>query len=255
MTTGSRESAGGWLELPDPMEESGSTADIDPIKPAPLIALYERLLADLRHAHFVLLELGVKNGDSLVMWRDAFPNATIVGLDLEIPDVEMGERVHMYEGSQDDREVLERIGRAHAPEGFDIVIDDASHLGRETAASLRYLFNPHLRPGGRYIIEDWFTGYTDWWSDGRAAEESSFKSEALGRTRWCLGRGTRFPGHEFGTDGVIKQVIDQMAAPLLPWFAGGGKGVELAVSSLTIEGGAVILTKSDSVEPQPLVEG
>jgi hypothetical protein len=241
----------GWLKLPPPMGEPDSDEDVNAVKPAPLVALYERLFASFREAEFTLFELGINDGDSLVMWRDAFPNATIVGLDIEVPQVELGDRVHMWKGDQTDCALLAEIRHKHAPGGFDIVIDDASHLGAETAASLRCLFNAHLRSGGLYVIEDWFTGYTDWWADGRIMDEAGFEVEGAGRVRRSLGGGTRFPSHDFGIPGVIKQVIDQMAAPLLPWFAGGGKGLELQIASLTIEGGAVVLVKSD---PQPQVE-
>jgi hypothetical protein len=33
-------------------------------------------------------------------------------------------------------------------------VDDASHLYRETRSTFEVLF-PRLRPGGRYLIEDW----------------------------------------------------------------------------------------------------
>jgi predicted O-methyltransferase YrrM len=37
---------------------------------------------------------------------------------------------------------------------LDLVIDDASHRLDETRASFECLF-PLLRPGGRFVIEDW----------------------------------------------------------------------------------------------------
>jgi predicted O-methyltransferase YrrM len=42
----------------------------------------------------------------------------------------------------------------HGSEALDLVVDDASHLYRETRTSFELLF-ARLRPGGRYIIEDW----------------------------------------------------------------------------------------------------
>jgi predicted O-methyltransferase YrrM len=42
----------------------------------------------------------------------------------------------------------------HDGEPLDLVVDDASHLYRETRASFELLF-PRLRHGGVYIIEDW----------------------------------------------------------------------------------------------------
>ncbi|MEA2502281.1 MAG: hypothetical protein QOD01_2392, partial [Actinomycetota bacterium] len=42
----------------------------------------------------------------------------------------------------------------HGGAPLDLVIDDASHLYRETRTSFEVLF-ARLRPGGVYIIEDW----------------------------------------------------------------------------------------------------
>jgi predicted O-methyltransferase YrrM len=46
------------------------------------------------------------------------------------------------------------IDADHAGEPLDLVVDDASHLYRETRTSFELLF-AKLRPGGRYVIEDW----------------------------------------------------------------------------------------------------
>jgi hypothetical protein len=64
----------GWLELPAHDTDSR-------VKPAAYLPIYEDLLGFLRSRRFVLLELGVWKGHSLMMWRDAFPGATIVGVD------------------------------------------------------------------------------------------------------------------------------------------------------------------------------
>jgi hypothetical protein len=45
-----------------------------------------------------------------------------------------------------------------APEGFDIIIDDASHIGELTKTAFWHLFDNHLKPNGLYAIEDWGTG-------------------------------------------------------------------------------------------------
>jgi spermidine synthase len=54
------------------------------------------------------------------------------------------------------------VARKTAPEGFDIIIDDASHFGDLTKIAFWHLFDNHLKPSGLYVIEDWGTGY---WSD------------------------------------------------------------------------------------------
>jgi hypothetical protein len=144
--------AHGWLKLPERTE-----ADVA-VKPAVYLPIYESLLAPLRDRPLKILELGVWGGDSLIMWRDSLPQATIVGVDLVPPDLELGPRVHIIHGNQTDGELMSRLRAEHAPAGFDVIIDDASHLGITTARSLQVLYAQHLRAGGIYIIED--TGTT-----------------------------------------------------------------------------------------------
>lgn len=112
-----------------------------------------------------LLELGIFHGGSLLLWRDHIESGNIVGLDLnevKVPD-ETG-RIKVYQGSQDDTDLLDRIGKDIGP--FDIIIDDASHLAAATKVSFWWLFERHLKPGGVYAIEDWRVGY---WGAGRMA--------------------------------------------------------------------------------------
>ena len=63
-------------------------------------------------------------------------------------------------GDQRDAARLSEVCAAHAPDGLDIVIDDASHVGAWSLRLYRALF-PFLRPGGFYMIEDWATGLLD----------------------------------------------------------------------------------------------
>ena len=93
----------------------------------------------LRNRSFALLELGVWKGDSLAMWRDRLPGATIVGVDMVPPDLELGSRVTIVQGDQTDGELMGRLRDEHAPEGFEVIIDDASHLGELSAKSLAVL--------------------------------------------------------------------------------------------------------------------
>jgi hypothetical protein len=54
----------------------------------------------------------------------------------------------------DAAQLAAAIDADHADEPLDLVVDDASHLYRETRTSFELLF-ARLRPGGRYVIEDW----------------------------------------------------------------------------------------------------
>lgn len=167
------------------------TTAYDTDKEPSYLRFYEELFEDLRDRDVRLLELGVKSGGSLRLWRDYFPNGLIAGVDREpmaLQD-ETG-RIRFYQGSQEDTALLDRIGREVAPSGFDVVIDDAAHVASVARVSFWHLFEHHLRPGGTYVIEDWGTGYWASWPDGRAFE----------------------PGHGHGMVGFIKELVDECGA-------------------------------------------
>ena len=95
-----------------------------------------------------------------MQWRDFFRNGQIIGLDLDPASVDDPTgRIVTYQGDQADLALLDRIARERAPGGFDIIIDDASHIAALTKISFWHLFDNHLKPGGFYVIEDWRVSY------------------------------------------------------------------------------------------------
>jgi hypothetical protein len=137
-------------------------------------SLFEHL-GFTRESEFTLLEIGFSHGSSHLMWREYFPNATIVAIDYEdwrwyqererslgVPDRLkevistnfddlFDEKFQLHIGDQKDTELLERVCSKYKE--FDIIIDDASHMDLETKVSFEYLF-PYLKSGCPYIIED-----------------------------------------------------------------------------------------------------
>lgn len=124
---------------------------------------YQHHLEYLRDEHFTLLEIGIggysregKGGQSLRMWKDFFPNARIIGLDIEDKSFVREDRIETYVGSQDDPAVLRRIVD-DAPD-IRVVVDDGSHVNEHILATFDVLF-PMLPSGGHYMIEDTQTSY------------------------------------------------------------------------------------------------
>jgi SAM-dependent methyltransferase len=228
----------GWLRLPE-----NPTGD-PVVKPLPYLPIYEQLLAPLRRQAFSLLELGVWNGHSLEMWRDAFPRATIVGIDLAPPDLQLGGRVHVVRGDQTDAALMQCVREEHAPEGFEVIVDDASHVGTITARSLQVLYDEHLRPGGLYCIEDWGTGYMPNWDDGGALAWPLDVQHLDGKASAPMESGTvAMPSHDFGLVGVIKRLVDHTAAGTVRFAQAGSVGDVLAIESMTVWDGVVALRK------------
>jgi hypothetical protein len=186
---------------------------------------YDLILEPWLYKKIVLLELGIYKGGSLLLWRDYFPMSTIVGIDINLPkDFKPNDRIHVFEGSQADHQFLSYVANTTAPEGFDIIIDDASHIGELTKAAFWHLFDKHLKPGGLYVIEDWSTGYWDDWPDGKKLNLEKYSQSKFKRSHFWLvllkvfGKlqlvtpMRRMRCHDYGMVGFIKQLIDEQAA-------------------------------------------
>jgi hypothetical protein len=215
------------------------------VKPVPYLPIYEQLLAPLRRRAFSLLELGVWNGDSLKMWESAFPKATIVGVDLRPPDLRLGNRVHIIGGDQTDAKLMRRLRNEHAPDGFDVIVDDASHLGVVTARSLQVLYGEHLRPGGLYCIEDWGTGYMPDWEDGGALTAPLDVHDLAEVITGIHGSAsTLMPSHDVGMVGLVKRLIDHLAGGTVRFAQPEIVNQTLAIESMTVWDGVVALRKA-----------
>lgn len=126
------------------------------------MAVYEDHFASIRRQSQRILEIGIggygdpsHGGGSLKMWRDYFPNAEVVGVDLHEKNVR-GERITVEQCDQGDRSQLQSLADRHGP--FDVVIDDGSHVGRHIIESFDVLY-PAVRDGGIYVVEDLHTSY------------------------------------------------------------------------------------------------
>ncbi|MDP1820789.1 MAG: class I SAM-dependent methyltransferase [Acidimicrobiales bacterium] len=72
-----------------------------------------------------------------------------------------GQLKRFYGVDQADEIALAGILEEHLEDRpLDLIVDDASHLYRETRSTFEVTF-PRLRPGGRYIIEDWNWAHMD----------------------------------------------------------------------------------------------
>lgn len=227
---------------------------------------FERHFGHLRDKPVKLLELGVLHGGSLLMWQEYFPRGLIVGLDRRAnPLTEQLSRIRFYQGSQDDHVLLDHLIHECAPEGFDIVVDDASHVGTLSRASFQYLFK-HLKQGGIYVIEDWGTGYWKTWPDGavyRPARSRQFDTNRSflllmlrrlvkrlpGLSKWLQPReetDSNFASHNFGMAGFIKELVDEVAWTDIAHPQFGNDQLEQRFSrikEMTIYPGHVFVTK------------
>jgi hypothetical protein len=142
---------------------------------------YRRFFEEWRKDRFVLLEIGIggyartgQGGGSLKMWKHYFPNAQIVGLDLEDKKFVEQDRIKVYQGDQSDPVLLQRIvDEMGAPR---IVIDDGSHFSHHIRTTFEVLF-PLIPNGGYYAIEDTQTSY---WPEWHGSEDRDSPDTSMG---------------------------------------------------------------------------
>jgi hypothetical protein len=118
---------------------------------------YNIYLESYRDIEFNLLEIGVFDGASVKMWKEYFPKANIVAIDIDPRCKEYEEdRITIHIGDQTDvnflNEVVDKYGH------FEVILDDGGHSYKQQIVSFETLF-PRLTPGGLYFLEDMHTSY------------------------------------------------------------------------------------------------
>lgn len=130
---------------------------------------YEDHFAKVRLKVKTVMEIGVQEGGSLKMWRDYFPGANIVGIDITPDCLRFKEsRIDVIMGDQSDKIFLAEFAKDHR---FDIIVDDGGHKMKHQLRSFNHLW-PIVNPGGWYVIEDLYTSYWPKW-DGKPMERDN----------------------------------------------------------------------------------
>jgi hypothetical protein len=143
--------------------------EADKLKHPHFICVYEKYFSFLKEKELKILELGVKAGGSLRMWKEYFPNAKIFGVDKQRYCKESEEdRIKIFIGNSKSerflRGVISKVGL------LDIIIDDGAHLAGYPEAAFRSLF-PSLKYGGIYVIEDLQVAYEEKYLGGLRGKE------------------------------------------------------------------------------------
>ncbi len=128
--------------------------------------VYAKNLPDTQ-SHFTLVELGILRGVGLAIWCDLFPNARVIGLDVDTSHFqenkadllkrgafaknspEIYEYDELAEGNQ------ERLKTILHDDVIDVCIDDALHYDDAILGAMRDIF-PFMGFGGIYFVEDNF---------------------------------------------------------------------------------------------------
>lgn len=140
---------------------------------------YQHYFRQLRLTKLTLLEIGVggydrpgEGGESLRMWKAYFRKGLIVGVDIHDKTELTEKRIDIRQCNQTDANLLNLLCDEYG--GFDIIIDDGSHLNKDVIQTFLILFE-HLRSGGIYAVEDTQTSYWPTWG-GQEARSTSLDS-------------------------------------------------------------------------------
>ncbi|MCL2020819.1 MAG: tetratricopeptide repeat protein [Betaproteobacteria bacterium] len=141
-----------------------------------------------------LLEIGTQNGGSLEVWKKYLPpGSEIHGMDINPKCLELNfsANIHFHLGSAADNAFVNCL---FADKGFDIIIDDGSHLCGEVISTFLNLFKK-INPGGIYIIEDMHTSYWENFGGGLRNKNSSieFFKQFIDTIHADYIRGKQFP--------------------------------------------------------------
>lgn len=107
-----------------------------------------------------LLEIGVLDGGSLRMWREYYPKAEIVGIDIQEPNIDLPGVTQLQVDSKDIL-ALKELGK------FDVIIDDGSHMTLDQQLSFYWLYYNQLNKDGLYVIEDIHTSFYDQYKNAK----------------------------------------------------------------------------------------
>lgn len=135
-------------------------------KPQPLLEKFDDFFTTLPRWPRNIFEIGIWDGGSTVFWSEYFQPEKLVAIDwLQRKDSEdfrnyvrsreAEDRVKTFWGvDQGNAAGIREIVAREFIGPLDLVLDDGSHLPKETTTSFETLF-PYLRVGGVYVIEDW----------------------------------------------------------------------------------------------------
>jgi cephalosporin hydroxylase len=134
--------------------------------------IYEKYLSKYQNTPAVLLEIGIDEGGSLLMWKNYLgKDSKIIGLDINPKCKNLAkECFEIYIGNQNDENIINEIKKNNPK--IDIVIDDGSHNMEDMIASFEFLYD-FIDSNGIYIAEDTHTSY---WKDygGGFGKEDTF---------------------------------------------------------------------------------
>jgi hypothetical protein len=134
----------------------------DKDSPHSYISNFYQPLVDLIDTPKCLLEVGVWKGASCALWKIAFPQCSVLGIDIKIKELHPV-AIKLMETNQ--IQLIQSDAYSHSftnslKNKFDLIIDDGPHTIESQIKALNY-FIPLLAEGGTLVIEDIQNGIVD----------------------------------------------------------------------------------------------
>ncbi len=123
------------------------------------LPVYEELLAPYREYSKNVLEIGLFNGASLLMWEKYFLNANVYGVDCDTkPHDGLADLMPLINEKTHNIFIRNAENKEHLASFLeyvflDVVIEDANH-SIEQQIKIYENIKPYMHEGGIYIIED-----------------------------------------------------------------------------------------------------
>jgi len=113
---------------------------------------YEKMMEKNRN-NIRFLEIGVRDGASLLMFNEYFSNSQIIGIDIDerCNKLENYDNIQVIIGDGTNNELLKNYELNN--NNYDYILDDGSHYVKDIIKTFNMLFNK-LTLNGIYIIED-----------------------------------------------------------------------------------------------------
>lgn len=113
--------------------------------------VYEALFEPIRNKVLNVLEVGIYEGGSLTMWRDYFPKAKVVGLDVTdrlSPDFDKTRMEIIFDNAY-TKEMISSFGDRR----FDVMVDDGPHSFDSQKYFVEH-YSQLLSNNGILVVED-----------------------------------------------------------------------------------------------------
>ena len=119
--------------------------------------VYERVLGRYAGQGATIVEVGVGDGGSILMWKKYFRDARVIGVDIDPGARDLtrfGIEIHV--GDQGSDEFWEGFYASVGP--IDVLLDDGGHYQEQQIVTVAHALR-NLRDGGVVFVEDVHTSY------------------------------------------------------------------------------------------------